>query len=305
MSTTVLLERSLRPHHLPLILGEADGLFGNRELTVTLREPSDGTVGLSPLYEDEVDYALASPLGLVHDYLTGHEPVGVGRLFHSETGVLYRTDGSLTSPDDLTPDHTVAVRGLDHELAGRLLDAMAGRSPGDAEGGPLRIAASKRPAEDLLDGRADALMTAALILEGVQLQQSDRPVDFWFLDDHGLPPDNDVVIVTTRRRVDENPREVQGLLDALHEALNVVREETDRARDLYRQRTEEREDIPGGDPLLLTTLSELTADFSQDFENYIAWGECLQDELGTGTEGFLDVDRLIDERLLPLEAMNL
>lgn len=303
MSTTVLLERSLRPHHLPLILGKSDGLFEERSLEVTLLEPSEGTVGLNPLYEGEADYALASPLRLVHDDLRGHDPVGVGRIFHSETGILYRTDGELTSPDDLGSNHTLAVRGIEDELAAGLLAAMADRDPASSGEGPERIPASGRPAEDLLEGRADALMTAALNLEGVQLQQSDHPVDFWFLDDHGLPPDNDIVVVTTRKRVDENPGQVQGLLSVLHEALGVVREDTDRARDLYRQRTDDRRDVPGGRPLLFTTLSELTSDFSQDFENYIAWGEFLREELEV--EGFLDVDRLVDERLLPLEAMNL
>lgn len=302
MPITILLERSLRPHHVPLLLGQADGLYEDRELTVSLREPSDGTVGMTPLYEGEADYALASPLTLVHDYLTGDRPVGVGRFFHSEAGVLYRSDASLSSPEDLDSDHTAAVRGLDTELAGNLLNVMAGRSADDEEG-PRFVPASKTPAEDLLDGGVDALLTASLNLEGVQLKQSGQPVDFWFFDEHGLPANNDVVLVTTRDRVDENPREVQGLLQALHDALTVVREDTDRARSLYRERTEDREGIPGGDPLLFTTLSELTSNFSQDFENYIEWGEFLREDVGL--DGFLDVDRLIDERLLPLDAMDL
>lgn len=302
MSVTVLLERTLRPHHLPLLLGEEDGLYEDRELSVSLREPSDGTVGMTPLYEGDADYALASPLTLVHDYLAGNRPVGVGRFYHSEAGVLYRSDASLSSPEDLDPDHTVAVRGVDVELAGKLLNVMAGRSADD-EGGPRLVPASGSPAGDLLDEEVHALLSASLNLEGVQLKQSEQPVDFWFFDEHGLPANNDVVLVTTRDRVDENPREVQRLLQALHDALTAVREETDRARSLYREHTEDREDIPGGDPLLFTALSELTSNFSQDFENYIQWGEFLREEVGR--EGFLDVDRLIDERLLPMDAMDL
>jgi len=303
MSTVrVLLERPLRPHHLPLLAGDGEGPFEKREMTLELREPDGDDPGLDPLYEGRVDYALTTPMKLVFDYLSGETPVGLARMFHSGSGVLYRDREGLTQPADLGNEHTVAVQGLGLEEAGLLLNVMAGRDASSDEA-PRRVPASSTPAADLLEERVDALITASLNLEGVQLQQSAGEVDFWFLDDHGLPAGNDVLLASVRERTDARPREVQGVVHALHEALLFVRDHTDRARQIYREHPAGREEIPHGDSLLLTAPSELTANFSQDFQNYIEWGEFWQEE--AQMEGFLDVDRLIDERFLPLEAMNL
>ena len=79
------------------------------------------------------------------------------------------------------------------------------------------------------------------------------------------------------------------------------RDDADRGRDLIREEYQDCLEVPGGEPLLFTSFSELTTNFSQDFQTYTAWGDFLTEHGEVG--GFVDVDRLIDERFIPLDSM--
>lgn len=295
---TITLEGSLKPHHAPLLFAEEGGLFEGRDLQVDWEVPDPGKTSLASMVDGDSEVSITRPLNLVSEFLKGNDVVGIARYFHTDSGVLYRTDSNLGKPADLG-DASVLCSDIDPEQAETVLSFMA---DGEVTGDELTLEVPDRdPIEVFYEGDHEALVTAGVNPEGVQMEDADFEVDFWFYDDHDVPANGDLVVATSPEIADGQPKLMQNFVHALHDSVNVLDNDADRGRNLITENYEECLSIPGGEPLLYTSFSELTTNFSQDFQTYTAWGDFLTEHGEVG--GFVDVDRLIDERFIPLDSM--
>lgn len=296
----LLLEGPLKPHHIPFLYADHHDRFQDRGLNLQWEAPTryDGT--LSGVLEDDFDLVLTRPLPLVNSFLKGDDVVGIARFFHTDSGVLFRTDSSVDDPSDLTGVHSILCNGLSSDLARLLLEVM---SDGECESEELNlIQADRDPVGMLYDDAADVLISAGVNPEGVQMEQADFEVDFWFYDDYDIPANGDFVLATSRELADGSPNELKDFVHVLHQSVKDVEEDPDSAREILEKNFDTMLEQPGINALLYTSLSELTSNFSQDFQTYTAWGDFLTEHTESG--GFVDVDRLIDERFIPLDSVT-
>ncbi len=298
---TITLEGSLKPHHVPLLFAQEAGMFEGCDLQVSFNEPNSRTSQLDEFFQNEADLAITRPLSLVNKFLQGTEVLGIARFFNTNSGVMYRKDGDLEQPGDLQANTNILCSGINPDAASQILSAMAQNqgSPIDTE---LSLQpTSKDPVVTFYEGEYDILLTAGVNPEGVQMEHADFSVDFWFYDEYEVPANGDLVLATSKDLADNEPGKLQDFVHTLHNAVSLLEKETDRGRKIIRKQYKDSLDIPGGEALLHTSLSELTSNFSQDFQNYTAWGDFLTEHGEVG--GFVDVDRLIDERFIPLDSV--
>lgn len=296
---TITLEGTLKPHHAPLFFALEGGLFEGRDLSVDWQVTDPGKTSLTAMLDGDSEVAITRPLNLVSEFLRGNDVVGIVRFFHTDSGVLFRSDSNLESPSDLA-EAPILCSDVGPELARTVLSVMA---DGEVSGEEFSLdVPAKDPVEVFYEGDHEALITAGVNPEGVQMEDVDFDVDFWFYDDHDIPANGDLVVATTSEIADGQPKLMQNFVHSLHDSVNVLDNDADRGRDLIREEYEECLEVPGGEPLLFTSFSELTTNFSQDFQTYTAWGDFLTEHGEIG--GFVDVDRLIDERFIPLDSMT-
>jgi ABC-type nitrate/sulfonate/bicarbonate transport system substrate-binding protein len=298
---TITLEGSLKPHHAPLLFAQRAGIFDGRDLDVSFEEPNSRSSEFDELLEGDADVTITRPLSLVNEFLQGTEVVGIARFFHTNSGVMYRTDRDLNHPGNLGKDSDVLCSGMRPETAFSILTAMAEKDRSSSNTEISLESTDDDPVVTFYEGEHDILLTAGVNPEGVQMEQSNFEVDFWFYDEYDVPANGDLVLATSRELADGEPKQLQDLVHSLHDAVSLLEKETDRGRKIIREHYDRCLDIPGGEALLHTSLSELTSNFSQDFQTYTAWGNFLTKHGETG--GFVDVDRLIDERFIPLDSM--
>lgn len=301
----VLVESVILPHHLPFLWGQNEGVFQDHGFSVELRIPSEANGDLTDLEEGDVSFAVSATLSLIHEFLQGKSVVGVARFFESDSGVIYRTDAEIESPSDLDESHRAVANHIPASFASLLLEELIRNEGGSGTQSYPEIQQStgSDPVSSFFGSGFELLVPGDIDPDGIRLRQQGLDVDAWFFEDFDFPPSGDRILVTSRRLVEEQPNLVRDFVGALHESLLSVVENTDRAVDLYRRTYPERFEERGITALLETSLPKLTAVFSQDVENYSAWGELLSQSERLG--GFMDIDRMVDERFLPLDALNL
>ncbi len=300
---TVSLEGPLKPHHAPLLFARDAGIFGGRDLEVNWTIPEPDELSIDKLDEGDCDLALTRPFNLVHEFLTGRNVVGIARFFHTSTGVMYRKNAEFEKISELPADSSILCSNITPEHARLLLETMTEPESDDVNTDDFSFVLPDRdPVEIFYEGSNEVFLTASVNPEGVQMEKADFQVDFWFYDNHGIPDNGDLVVITTRELASEEPNRMQDFVHSLNDAVTVLEQDADRGRNVIRENYSFILDQPGVETLLYTSFSELTNNFSQDFQNYVAWGEFFTEHGDVG--GLVDVDRLVDERFLPLDSMT-
>jgi ABC-type nitrate/sulfonate/bicarbonate transport system substrate-binding protein len=298
----ISLEGPLKPHHAPLLFAREGGIFDGRDLDVSWTVPSPDERSIDRLREDECDIAITRPLNLVHEFLTGEEVVGIARFLHTNSGIMYRENADFDQLSDLPEDAEFLCSDVLTDHAELLVNVMSQSKSADL---PIDSFSFNQPDSDPIEqfyeGNHHALITAGVNPEGVQMEQADFHVDFWFYDDFNIPANGDLVVTTTQEMADGEPNQMQDFVHSLNDAVNVLEQDADRGRNVIKENYASILDQPGAETLLYTSFSELTSNFSQDFQTYTAWGEFFTEHGDVG--GFVDVDRLIDERFIPLDSM--
>ncbi len=291
-SPKILLDREILPHHLPLLAVEKTG-------ALEVVEPETPFPSLTPLYEGQVQFALTHPAALVKDFLAGNSIVGIACYLKSRGGFLCRSN-SVAQPKNLSEELKIDGRNLGDRLTNTLLNKLRRHEKLETLNFSIDTLHSKtvESLKNLKQGKLDVFGPATIMPEGLLLQSRNWEGDFIFFDNYNLPEIGQLILVANRQYSDSNPNQSRDFVHSVHKKMGLLQNDHERARELYESGVgEENSEI-----LLNSSLSSLCSDLSQDHQLYENWADIIAS--ATDSENYVNLDRLLDERFLPMDALG-
>ncbi|MGM0381669.1 MAG: ABC transporter substrate-binding protein [bacterium] len=302
-TTGLLLERNIAPYHLPFLIGDKIGLTEQYDINLEVVEPSAPFTGVDKLYKDEVQFMLTQPLFLLNEFLRGGKLTAISQLMATQSGILFNKDAGLEEPADIKQAERIMYRGIDEELARKLILDLSDEIEPEDLSGPEFVRCTGTGIDEILNGETDVLLPADIVPEGVALQQEGAAVDFWFFTHFDLPENGRLILTVADKTIDLAPNQIQTVVSFLHEATKYVKDNIRESQDIFRENYPDLLNNPGMESVLQSGPGNLTLTFSQDFNLYTTWGEWFEEN--TTIEGFVDLDRLIDERFIPIDGLDI
>ncbi len=210
---TVILDWFINPDHGPLLIAQEGGFFEAHGLEVALIAPADpndppklvaaGKADLAVSYQPQLHLQVAAGLPLVR----------VGTLVGTPlNSLVVLADGPIKSIADLKGRKVgFSVGGFEDALLGAMLEKN-GLSLDDVE--LVNVNFSLSPA--LISGQVDAVIGAFRNFELNQMDIIGRPGRAFFLEEEGVPPYDELVIVANKATLDD-PR-LAAFMAALEDA---------------------------------------------------------------------------------------
>lgn len=200
------------PDHAGIYQALARGYFDDAGLDVRPQVPSDpaapikqvaaGRVDLAISYEPEVMLARDEGLDVVAVAALAHEPL---------TSLVSLGRGGIRNPRQLDGKR-VATAGIPYQAAYlRAILEQAGLAEDDVN----QVDVGLNLLSPLIAGRVDAVLGMFWNIEGVQLRQRGENPTVVPVDELGIPTYDELVLVASGDRVDEEPEAIRLFLAAL------------------------------------------------------------------------------------------
>jgi NitT/TauT family transport system substrate-binding protein/putative hydroxymethylpyrimidine transport system substrate-binding protein len=188
-----------------------------RESGLTIREPGAGPDGLKLVAAGRVDLALLDIHDLAIARESGADIVAVGALVEKPLAALVARR-HIRRPRDLE-GRTVGVSGLPSDPA--FVRAIVEHDGGDYDELQL-VTIGFNAVSRLVTGRVDAV-PVFWSAEGVALRERGVKTREFRVEDFGAPPYPEVVIITSRKTLDEKRDRLRGALDAIAHGVELVK----------------------------------------------------------------------------------
>lgn len=220
-SSPLALALDFQPNaaHAGIYMARAAGLDRRHGLELEIRVPSSSTDSLKLLAADRADAAIVDvhDLGLARE--RGADLVGIGALVQRPLAAVIATPG-VSRPRELA-GRRVGVTGLPSDDA--VLRATVEADGGDY-GSVERTTIGFSAVPSLAAGRVDAVVTF-WNAEGVALRLRGVPTRAFRVDDYGAPAYPELVVVTTRERVESDTETMRNLVAALADGTRAALED--------------------------------------------------------------------------------
>ena len=279
--TEVILDWFVNADHVGLYSALSGGHFAERGLELETVVPSDPAAALKEVAAGRSDFAISYQPEVLRARSEGIPVVAIAALIRVPlNSVIARTDRGITRPRDLV-GATVGVTGLPTENA--LVRAMVAADGGDPDAVALQaVGFELGPA--IASGKVDAIAGAYWNIELPELLARGVPVEAFRVDDHGVPPYAELVLVTGEDLVASDPGLVGDVLAGLaagHRALAgdagpAVEALLTANPDLSRERVEAQVEITipliapeGAPPLVLSATDAPPAQAWQEFADWM------------------------------------
>ncbi|MEQ8397081.1 ABC transporter substrate-binding protein [Thalassobaculum sp.] len=225
---TVLLDWFVNPDHGPLIVAQELGLYGQQGLEVELIAPADpndppklvaaGKAEIAVSYQPQLHLQVAEGLPLVR----------FGTLVATPLNTLtVLADGPIKSLADLKGRKIgFSVAGTEEATLNAMLRTV-GLTTADVE--LVNVNFSLSPS--LISGQVDAVIGAYRNFELNQMDIVGRPGRAFYVEEHGVPP-FDQLIYVTHRDLSSDPR-LARFLDATERAVQFMVNHPDKAWALF------------------------------------------------------------------------
>jgi putative hydroxymethylpyrimidine transport system substrate-binding protein len=224
----LLLDWVPNADHAGIYAAKGRGYFKQNDLSVKIRTPSDPSTPLKQVAAGRVDLAISYEPEVLRARDEGVKVVAVGALVPTP----------LTSVISLPPDgvadaaalkgKTVGTAGIDYQDA--FLDAMAKKAGFDpAEIKHKNVGFDLNPA--LLTGKVDATLGGFVNVEQVQLEQAGKHPTGFTVDKGGIPPYDELVLVTSESTLKAKGDEIRSFIGALARGTRVAERDPDAAAD--------------------------------------------------------------------------
>lgn len=220
---SLMLDFAPNAAHAGIYAAQARGEYRDEGVKLDVRVPGDSTDAPRLLAAGRVEFAILDihDLGIARQ--RGLDLVGVAPIVQRPlAAVIARADRGISSPADLE-GRSVGVTGLPSDEA--VLDSelrAAGGDPAAVE----RVTIGFSAVAALAAGRVDAA-TGFWNAEGVALRQLGVPVRIFKVDRYGAPPYPELVLATSRRTLENDPRLVDSVLAATRRGYALVSRDPD------------------------------------------------------------------------------
>jgi putative hydroxymethylpyrimidine transport system substrate-binding protein len=212
---TVVLSLDFVPNavHAPIYMAVRDGRDREHGIKLDIRKPAAGPDALKLVASGRVDVGVLDIHDLAIARRQGVDLVAVGALVDRPLAALIARPG-IQRPKDLE-GRTVGVSGLPSDPA--FLRAILAHDGADYDA-VKQVTIGFSAVSRLLTGRVDAV-PAFWNAEGVALEQKGMNVREFRVDDYGAPPYPEVVLITSRRTLEQHRDRVRAALAAINAGL--------------------------------------------------------------------------------------
>jgi putative hydroxymethylpyrimidine transport system substrate-binding protein len=207
---TVVLDFTPNAVHSGIYAAQRQGFYRDGGVDLTIRQPGDSTDAPKLLEAGRADFAILDihDLGIAREH--GLDVVGVMPIAQRPlAAVIARSDGPVRRPRDLQ-GHTAGVTGLPSDDA--VVDSEVSADGGDPAK-VRRVTIGFNAVSSLAAGKVDAA-TGFWNAEGVALRRQGVPIRIFKVDRYGAPPYPELILTTSRRALEENPKLVDSVVAA-------------------------------------------------------------------------------------------
>src|SRR5215211_1598094 len=213
---TLALDFTPNAVHAPIYAAVREGLDRRHGIRIRIRPPGPAPDSLKLLAAGKADVAILDihDLGLARE--RGADVVGVGALVQRPlAAIIARRE--VRRPRDLE-GRRVGVSGLPSDPA--VLRAVMSHDDGDV-GRVREVTIGFAAVPSLIQGKVQAV-PAFWNAEGVVLHRRGVPIREFRVDDYGAPRYPEVVVFTTRRKLEQRRRDIEAVVAALRDGVRSV-----------------------------------------------------------------------------------
>ncbi|HWH43716.1 MAG TPA: ABC transporter substrate-binding protein [Thermoleophilaceae bacterium] len=236
----LLLDYFPNADHAGIYAAQAKGRFEAVGLDVRIRQPSDPAAPIKQVAAGRVDLAISYEPEVLRARDEGLDVVAVGALVRVPlTSIISLPEAGISSPADLE-GKTVGTAGIDYQSA--YLQTILADAGVDPEGVTERnVGFSLSPA--LLTRKVDAVLGAFWNYEGTELRLRKRDPRIIRMEEAGVPPYNELVLVANKGSLEQKGDEIRRFIGALaagtkdleRDPAEAIRGLLDANRDLDRK----------------------------------------------------------------------
>jgi putative hydroxymethylpyrimidine transport system substrate-binding protein len=200
------------PDHAGIYMAQKLGYFADAGLDVSIDTPSDPAAPIKLVAAGRTDLAISYEPEVVLAHEQGLDVVAVGALVDRPlTSLIWLGKSGIGGVADLR-GKTIATAGIPYQDAYlQTILARAKLSPSDVK--TVNVGYGLLPA--LVGGRAQAMLGGFSNVEGVDLRLRGKDPVVTPVDQLGVPPYDELVLVAKRSRLEEDPEAIRLFLAAL------------------------------------------------------------------------------------------
>ncbi len=219
-SLSLMLDYFPNADHAGIYSAQAGGHFRNAGLDVAIRQPPDPAAPIKQVAAGRVDLAVSYEPEVLRARDEGLPVVAVGALVRAPlTSIISLPQAGIRSPADLE-GKTVGTAGIDYQSAYlRTILRDAGVDPRTVK--ERNVGFSLTPA--LLTKRVDAVLGAFWNYEGTELRLKRRRPQIIRVDQAGVPPYNELVLVANEDALERDGRRIRAFIGALARGTRDLR----------------------------------------------------------------------------------
>jgi len=214
---TVMLDWFVNPDHAPLLVAEGRGYFRDAGLEVKIEAPADpndppklvaaGRADLAVSYQPQLQIQVDAGLPLLRIATLVATPLN---------SLVVLADGPVKGLADLKGRKIgFSVGGFEDAMLGAMLGSV-GLKVSDVE--LVNVNFSLSPA--LLAGQVDAVIGAYRNFELNQLDIEKRPGRAFFVEEHGVPPYDELIVVAHREKLGDT--RLKRFVEALEKGVQYL-----------------------------------------------------------------------------------
>jgi putative hydroxymethylpyrimidine transport system substrate-binding protein len=206
--------------HAGIYAAQAGGHFEAVGLDVKIRQPPDPAAPIKQVAAGRVDMAVSYEPEVLRARDQGLRVISVGALVREPlTSIISLPRARIDRPADLQ-GKTVGTAGIDYQSAYlRTILEDAGVDPSRAR--ERNVGFSLVPA--LLTGRVDAILGGFWNYEGTELKLRKRKPKIIRIEDAGVPPYDELVLVANEDALERDAGKLRGFIGALSRGTGDLR----------------------------------------------------------------------------------
>ncbi len=225
---SLLLDYFPNADHAGIYAAQSGGHFRDAGLKVDIRQPSDPAAPIKQVAAGRVDLAISYEPELLRARDTGLRVVSVAAVVRKPlTSIISLPRARVRSPKDLE-GKTVGTAGIDYQSAFlRTILLDAGVDPKTVK--ERNVGFGLSPA--LLTRRVDATLGGFWNYEGTDLKLRKRNPQIIKVDDAGVPPYDELVLVANEDALERDGERIRAFVGALRRGTEELRDDPGAAID--------------------------------------------------------------------------